>query len=179
MAAAPKAAQIRFAAIDPFATPFHQCFAKNARRLDWRGGIAPLFLSHILAENPGAEVNRMLPVGTFRRPQPGQSFMVVDILWSPHIGGEYQFVLLNQWNGRVFGSLPPADDPGCAMDGPKECAVLEHYNFVLDGDSARAAFGEPKEEIDCAGIGLFHYDPPLKFDFSHLKDPYLAPVARW
>ena len=84
----------------------------------------------------------------------------------------------NGYNGRAFHSPPLAGETGCAMSAPEAC-WHSIDNFTLDDASARAAFGEPQEEIDCAGIGLLHYDPPLKFDFSHLEHPYLAPVARW
>ena len=176
--AAPKAARVDFAALDPFGTPFYQCFTENAQRLNWRAGIGAAGFATILTEAPGAEMERMMAVGTFRRPNPGESFIVVDNNFNLHLSGEYQFVAVNARNGRFFDSPPLAGQTGCAMDAPEACWHSMN-NYVLDDASARAAFGEPQEDIDCAGIGLLHYDPPLKFDFSHLDHPYLAPVARW
>ena len=177
--AAPKAARIDFAAINPFATPFYQCFAENARRLNWRAGVGSLGFSALFTQIPGAEMEKMLAVGTFRQPGAGQSFMVVDVVWDLNVSGEYQFVVANAHNGRVFDGPPLAGESGCAVDDPAACWHSVADNFVLDAESARAAFGEPKEVIDCAGVGLLHYDPPLKFDFSAREHPYLAPVARW
>ena len=179
LAVAPKMARIDPAALDPFGTPFHQCFAENAKRLNWTGGVASLFFAALLRENPDAGVERMLPVGTFRRPQPGQSFMVVDIVWNSRISGAYQFFVLNERDGRVFASIPLAGERPCGPDEPDKCPTLEVNNYVVDERSVRAAFGAPAETIDCAGVRLLHYDPPLEFDFSHRDDPYLAPVARW
>ena len=174
LASAPKAARVDFAALDPFNTPFHQCVAENARRLNWRGGISTPFIGLMLVENSAASVLRMLPIGVFRRPQAGQSFMVVDSPASNRhrFNGEFQFVVVNFLNQRAFYDAPLPGEDG-------DLFQPDLANYLLDPETARAAFGEPREEIDCAGIGLFHYDPPLKFDFSHLENPYLAPVARW
>ena len=177
--AAPKAARIDFAAINPFATPFYQCFAENARRLNWRAGVGSLGFSALFTQIPGAEMEKMLAVGTFRQPGVGQSFMVVDVVWNLNVSGEYQFVVANAHNGRVFSQPPLAGETGCAADDPAACWHPVADNFVIDAAAARAAFGEPKEVIDCAGVGLLHYHPPLKFDFSDREHPYLAPVARW
>ena len=177
--AAPKAARIDIAALNPFGTPFYQCFAENARRLNWRSGIGALSFSTMFTEVPGAEVERMMAVGTFRRPERGQSFMVVDVVFNLNLSGEYQFAAVNGHNGRVFGNPPLAGETGCAADAPDACWHPVTGNFILDDASVRAAFGEPQEEINCAGVGLFHYDPPLKFDFSGREHPYLTPLARW
>ena len=176
---APKAARIDFAALDPFATPFQQCFVENAKRLDWRGGIMTLLFARQPLVHSRVEIERLLPVGVFRRPGAGQSFMVAENSFSRRaVSGEFDFVLANLHNGRLFRVPPRAGDTGCAAGDPQTCPTPGD-NFVLDAAAARAAFGEPKEVIDCAGVGLLHYDPPLKFDFSHLENPYLAPVARW
>lgn len=175
----PKAARVDHAALDPFNTPFYQCFAENARRLNWRAGLGNLDFGMIMTEVPGAEMERMMSVGTFRRPGAGQSFMVVDVVFNLNVSGEYQFVAANSHDGRVFAKPPLAGETGCAADEPEACWHPVADNFVLDDASARAAFGEPQEVVNCAGVGLFHYDPPLKFDLTHLEHPYLAPVARW
>ena len=176
---APKAARIDFAALDPFATPFQKCLAENAARLDLRGGITTIALARLPLVHSGAEIERLLPVGVFRRPEPGQSFMVADYSFSRRaVSGEFDFVLVNRHNGRYFYAPPLAGETGCAADDPARCSFLVD-SHAMDAATARAAFGEPKEEINCAGIGLLHYDPPLKFDFSARDNPYLAPVARW
>ena len=51
--AAPKAARIDLAALNPYGTPFYQCFAKNAQRLNWRSGIGALGFSTIFTQTPG------------------------------------------------------------------------------------------------------------------------------
>ena len=159
---APKAARIDFAELDPFASPFQQCFAQNAKRLDWRGGIMTMLFARLPLVHSGVELERLLPVGVFRRPGAGQSFMVVEYSFSHRaISGEFDFVLANLHNGRLFRAPPRAGETGCAAGDPQSCPVPVD-NLALDADAARAAFGEPKEVIDCAGVGLLHYDPPLQ-----------------
>ena len=179
-AAAPKMARMDWEALDPYATPFQQCFAENARRLDWTAGVSANTLAPmLLMANPNAGINRGLAVGVFRREGAGQSFMVADFLTGSTnwVSGEFQFVAVNWADGRAFHtySSPAAGDQGCPE---KEC-VYERPHVVMDFAAARAGFGEPQEVVNCEGIYLLHYDPPLKFDFSHLEDPYLALVARW
>ena len=181
--AAPKMARNDIAALDLFNTPFYRCFAENAQRLNWRAGIstAPL---RTVTEVPGAE-NRILPVGVLRRPQAGQSLMLVDLVFNLEPVGEYQFVIANAREGRAFYDAPPAGERGCAVNEPGACWFLPSGgDRVLSVADARAAFGEPQEEINCAGVGLLHYDPPLRLDLSHATEPnptpaYHAPVARW
>ena len=174
--AAPKIARIDFAALDFYGAPLYQCFAENARRLNWRAGIGALGFDRLFLEVPGAEVERMMAVGTFRRPQPGQSFIVADQNYNLNLSGKYDFAVLNFHNGRIFGEPPLPGEEGCA-DGPEACLVAD--NSILDAAAARAAFGEPKEEIECEGLGFWHYDPPLNFNFPDGKHPYLTPIARW
>ena len=176
---APKAARIDFEALDPFATPLQKCFAEHATRLGLRGGIMTYSMESLPLLHPGAEVERLLRVGVFRRSAPGESFMVVEQSYTHRaLSGEFDFVLANLYNGRYFHHPPLTGETGCKVDDQAAC-LRPVNNYDLDPASARAAFGEPKEEINCAGVGLLYYDPPLKFDFSHLDDPYLAPVVRW
>ena len=180
---APKLARVDFAALNPFRSPFYQCFAETAQRLNWRAGIstAPY---RTVTEMPGAEV-RILPVGVFPRPGEGQSFMVVDIFFNLLPIGEYQFVATNSRNGRALYNPPLEGETGCAVNEPGACWFFPHEaSRIMDVADARAAFGEPKEEINCAGVGLLHYDPPLRFDFTGKTEAtptpaYLTPVARW
>ena len=181
--AAPKIARNDLAALDFYGAPFYQCFAENAQRLNWRAGIstAPF---RTVTEVPGAE-NRVLPIGVVRRPGAGQSFMLADINFNLKPVGEYQFVVANAYQGRAFYYAPLAGEQGCAMNQPGACWFLPSGgDRILSAADARAAFGEPKEEINCAGVGLLHYDPPLRLDLSHAVEPtptpaYHAPVARW
>ena len=75
--------------------------------------------------------------------------------------------------------MPLAGETGCAVNQPESCPYSVVLPIMLDSAVIRRVFGEPKEVIECSGIGLMHYDPPLSFDFSQHKHPYLAPMARW
>ena len=177
LAAAPKLAKVEYAALDLYQTPFNQCVVENARRLGWSGGVSSPFFAPLMLSNSSADLRRMLPVVAFRRPGEGQSAIAVDSIASNarRFNGEFQFVVANFYNGRIAATLPNPHRPG----KPAAEMKAEEAHYFIDPDSVRRAFGEPKEVIDCAGVGLLHYDPPLTFDFSHLDDPYLAPVARW
>ena len=70
----PKMTRMDFAALDPFNTPFYQCFAENARRLNWRSGIGSLSFSTQFTEVPGANMERMLAAAMHRSSRGGAVF---------------------------------------------------------------------------------------------------------
>ena len=161
--AAPKALSIGREKLDPFATPFQRCFAENAGRLEWSAGVATR--THMLLMNPDAGINRMARVWVIRDGGKTRLFPGVgptNISWWQ--GGDFQFVAVNLFNGRVFGRPPRQADKGCAPNYPEIQQCIQATPIILDEATARNVFGEPAEVIDCAGVGLLHYDPPLRFD---------------
>ena len=168
--AAPGALSIRAAELDAFSSPFHRCFAENARRLNWSGGLAGYYQTAHLAANPDAGVERVLPVSVRR--EAGGSEVLSHWIFNRHwYSGEYQFVALSGFNGRVFHTLPSAAEPGCPRERANECLYPAHFGAVVDAAAVAAAFGEPQEIVDCEGFGFFHYDPPLRFDLAPLGAP--------
>ena len=177
---APKALAIRAAALEPFNTPFHQCFNAAAGRLGWRGGIASSGMTHPLTADAGNRVESMTPVGILRG-ETGRSRFYLD--WTVynrhHFSGDFQFVVANGFNGRVFDRLPhAAEERGCPPSGAEECEIVSSPALILDDAAIRGAFGEPDEIVDCAGVGLYHYDPPIRLDFSATDNPDFAQVGR-
>ena len=177
---APKALAIRADALDAFNTPFYKCFNDAANRLGWKGGVANASMTHPLTANPGNPVERMLPVGVLRRGA-GQSRFYLD--WQNfnrhHFNGDFQFVVSNGFNGRIFDYLPRVpEDRGCLMSGEGECQSRQPPALILDDASIRGAFGDPAEIVECAGMGLYHYDPPIRLDFSAMENPDFAQVGR-
>ena len=189
-----KALAIRTTALDPLETPFQKCFAENAQRLGWTGGIASVVFGQLLTAHPTAGVGQMMHVSVFRaedthdglipaNPHPaanGNSILVTDNLSSNENEniGEFQFAVANVFRGRSFYQLPREIDKGCPLsDFAGECGTLGGLLAMLDEESIRRAFGEPKEVIDCAGVGLLHYDPPLRFDESFRR--HYALLGRW
>ena len=162
--AAPKALSIERDALDPHAAPFQQCFAENARRLEWRAGLAPVYLTHMLVTNPAAGVEKMAAVNVERgeRPRLTPNVSASNVSWWRR--GDFQFVVVNLFNGRIYGRPPRAADKGCAPSAPEFLQCMQATPYILDEATARGTFGEPAEVIDCAGVGLFHYDPPLRLD---------------
>ena len=194
---AAKAASISAAALDPLATPFQQCFAENARRLGWKAGISTTDFGQLLTAHPAAGVERMMHVGVYRakdalggqlpaNPHPGaggRSVLVADNTAANghENSGEFQFAITRFFRGRVFTLPPRAGEEGCPTADPgAACNPVRYFggHGMIDVEAYRLALGEPKEVIECAGIGLLHYDPPLKFDFSG-RDSHLAPVGIW
>ena len=165
--AAPKLARIDFAAMDPFATPFQKCFAENARRLEWTSGIIPLHFELQMFANPEAGIeNYTRPWTVWLQ---GQSHLVHYVGHSNlrRGGKEVQFVTLNVHNDRFFARPPRGGgDKGCAINDFRSCTAWEGENVILSGKVAKGAFGEPAEIVECAGLALYHYDPPLRMGFS-------------
>ena len=176
---APRAAAIDRENLDPFSAPFHRCFAENARRLGWKGGVATGFFALPLAANPSAEVERILPVGALRRGA-GDSFMYVDwTVFSRHwFNGEFQFALVNDHRGRVSWDVPTPAHPACPPEAREPCMPPGHGALFLDDAAARGAFGDPAEIVECGGLAFYHYDPPLRFDFSGMDNPDFARAGR-
>ena len=165
-----KAAAIDLEKMDPFGTPFQKCFAESARRLGWRRGIGLQYQSFILAGNPDDEIGRMPMIQrNYRLGNPPpitglQSFSNRNWWRDAEGKSEFQFAVVNLFQGRVFGRPPRgAEDAGCPPTIPEMLECFSSPEFILDEATARRTFGEPAEVIDCGGAGLFHYDPPLRF----------------
>ena len=179
-AAAPKIFAIDSAALDPFNTPFHRCFAENAKRLGWTGGIAGNG-APILEANPNAGVAQAMPI-YFHDGGPGRSALATHWYvsnWHRFIG-EFQFVMLNEHKGRAFYSLIPPRDEGdlCATDD-HECIWGPSAQGSINEERVRGAFGEPAEVVECEGVAFFHYDPPMRFDFSGVDIPHARVVGKF
>ena len=179
---APRAAETDADHLDPFNTPFQQCFAENAKRLNWKGGIATAPLALHLRADPNAEIERMLLVvnwSAFAR-NPGESALLVDWLqinrrW---FSGDFQFVAVNDFKGRVYRDPPGRGHSGCAHAERRECGSATDEGFFLGEEAVRAALGEPAEVVECDGIGFLHYDPPLNFNLGDVDNPDLKVVGR-
>ena len=178
LAALPKVFAVDMEKLNPFNSPFHQCFAEAANRLDWEGGVGQLLIMPPLKANPNANVNRVVSAIALRSPQPGMSGMFME--WHMHnrhwFNGEFQFVVVNGFNGRVFERAPREQDAGCAFEDVSPC--ISNPAMILDERTVRGALGEPQEIVECAGVGFYHYDPPIRLDVSHLPDPHLTPIGR-
>ena len=179
---APKALAIRAEGLDPFNTPFQRCFAKAANRLDWRGGISTFNERDLPAWRPAHGVEKMLPVGVLRRGA-GQSVLYLDWIDTNrhYFDGAFDFVIVTGFNGRAFMRLPRGKSDEklqCPMSELNTCVRPGARPLVLDEQSIRGAFGDPAEIVECEGVGLYHYDPPIQLDFSNLENPDGAPVGR-
>ena len=178
LAALPKVAAVDAEKLDYFDSPFHRCFARAANRLGWEGGVGQVLFMPTLQSNPNANVNRFVSAVALRSPQPGRSGMFVD--WHAHnrnwFNGEFQFAVVNGFNGRVFERAPRERDAGCPIEDFSPC--ISNSAMVLDDRAVRGALGEPQEIVECAGVGFYHYDPPIRLDFTHLSDPHFAQIGR-
>ena len=174
-AAAPKALAVRFAALNPFNAPFYQCFEEAAGRLNWTGGAASFPLIEMMA-NERLDVERIIPVGALRR-GPGRSRMYLDWVGinRHYFSGEFQFVYVSAFKGRVF-KVPPRGEEDRGEPVPDRPESM--HAFALTDADVRGAFGDPAEIVECEGAALYHYDPPLRFDFSAAENPDFAQVGR-
>ena len=164
--AVPGAASVSVGGLNPYASPFHRCFAENAARLGWTAGLAHWHAAMQLLVAPDAGIERVVTIEVLRgaggdsavRASLGAAFNRRWLL------DEFQFAAVNGFNGRVFYATPDATEPGCPTARASECFHPGHWSNIVDEGSVRAAFGEPDEIVDCAGFGFYHYDPPLRFD---------------
>ena len=174
----PKAARLDFAALNPFETPFQKCFAQNARQRGWTGAMASVHYNLAMFLNPDAEQENYIKGYVPENLPPGErAFHFSSILtnWR-RASGEFQVVAVNAHHGRLFARPPRDRDIGCPVSDP--ACLRENINsgLPLSDGVVRAAFGDPAEIVECAGIGLYHYDPPLRFDFS--ENPNGAVLGR-
>ncbi len=165
--------------LDSFASPFQQCFASNAKKLGWTGGIGT-FLFYPLIARPDTDIDRYLIVGVLRRKGIRESQLYLDwTLGNRHwFSGEFQFVVINGFNDRLL-IRPPADasSSSCSIKEYYECLPRGHTALIMDSQAAIGAFGEPHSVVSCAGLSFFHYDPPIRLDHSGIKNPDLQRVG--
>ena len=174
----PKAARLDFAALNPFETPFQKCFAQNARQRGWTGSLASAHYNLAMFLNPDAEQENYIKgyvPGNLPSGERAFHFSANLTNWR-RASGEFQVVVVNAHQGRLFARPPRAQDAGCPVSEPA-CLRENINNGIPMSDSVvRAAFGDPAEIVECAGVGLYHYDPPLRFDFS--ENPNGAVLGR-
>lgn len=169
-----KATAMDWKKMDPFGTPFQQCFVENAARLGWRQGVG---ISYYIAPATDPRLKgktRLAPVwiGRFHDGRGGIIHRITphaENINKNYWTGDIQFVAVNMFNERVWSRPPRAGDLGCAPRHPDylECmySMETSLNVVMDESAARQVFGEPAEVVDCgAGGAFFHYDPPLHFN---------------
>ena len=166
--ALPKAARMDFTALDPFATPFQKCFAEHAQKRGWTGAVLSAFFYLPVFSNPDAELkNYVKSWAPFGKPAGENQYMYSPQLTNWHRArGPFQVVVANFHQGLLHTRPPRAQDAGCPVSEPS--CINEHGSagLPLHDRVIRAAFGDPAEIVECAGVGLYHYDPPLQFGIS-------------
>ena len=166
--ALPKAARMDFTTLDPFATPFQKCFAENAQKRGWTGVVAPAFFYLTVFSNPDAGLKNY--IGTwapFGKPPGENQFMYSRFLANWHRARDpFQVVVANLHQGLLHTRPPRAQDAGCPVAEPSCLNAHGNAGIPPHDRIIRAAFGDPAEIVECAGVGLYHYDPPLQFGIS-------------
>lgn len=166
--------------LNTYDSPFHKCFTAAAQRLNWHGGVMNYIYTLMLASNPDAGIERALPVGVIRRGG-GESRLFLDwtVTSRHHFSGEFQFVVANKVGKRVFLTPPLTERRrrGCRLEN-LHSFVCGYPALMLDDTAVRGAFGEPAEIVNCAGVDLYHYDPPIKTYFPPEEDPHFAQIGR-
>ena len=161
--AVPKVARMDFAAMDPFGSPFQKCFAENARRLGWTSGVMGLHFLMPMFANPDAKMENYIMGGVVWREEEG-AFVVsggAGTANTNRMSDEVQFAVVNAHKGRLFGKPPRVEDAGCPLSHQYPCTGDSAVLRVLDPPAEQRVGGGPAEIVECAGIALYHYDPPL------------------
>ena len=180
IAVAVAAPKIPTESISFFDSPFAVCLRENANRLHWRGGIGSWTFFRNAIIDPQNPIERGLPVENLsvfgERYQDIPLIVTWDISNRSHFAGEFQVVAVNHYQGARFAFPPENEAEGCRDE---KCLGQNPISRFVDEETARAVFGEPAEIVECEGVGLFHYDPPIRLDFSNraAKD-FPAPLPR-
>lgn len=169
-AAAPRAAAVEWRNLNPYANSFYECLHKAAQRLNAKSVIVPTNHREILAY-PEWRWESWMIVGVARGER---GFVYSD---GPHHRdmkhGPYKLVIPNASGGKFSVMSPGRREPFvCSYEDWHRCVPYFHSASVLDGKTIRAAFGEPKEVIQCpAGHSVFYYDPPIAVEKNELSAP--------
>ena len=167
-ASIPKIAAIDSEKLSPFNLPFHQCASETAQSRGWRGVVGNGFFTSELVADPSNGIERELPVITYNhriaRNAPRMPMLAEWAIGNRNwFSGEFDFVIVNGRDGKVHGRTPGIRDTSCPANDFARCTA----DFaVIDEASVVATFGEPDERIECLGLLLLAYDPPVRVDMS-------------
>ena len=180
LVAAPKIAAIQPERLSPYNTPFHRCVSDAAKSRGWRAAIGSIWMTSELMLDPDNGIERELTVLNPRhlRGQLGAVGRPGDPLWVEwtinnrhQFNGEFDFAIVNLRNELYFRLPGPA---ACSRARGRFCGADPH---AIDGEILRRTFGEPSEILECDGVGIFAYDPPVRVDMSEVPDwGYGAPL---
>ena len=156
-----------FQNFSPLETPYAVCVRKAARRLGWTGGIGIYGFWNQAVVDPENPIKQNMVVNNiefFRNAYKEKSLWVMWDATNRHwYSGEFQVVAVDKYKGRRFFAPPRRQEDGCLLDS--QCAQYVPSRS-LDEKTVRGVFGDPQEIVECEGVALFHYDPPLIYDFS-------------
>ena len=184
-AAAVAAPKIPTEPISFFDSPFAVCLRENANRLHWRGGIGSFGFFYNAIIDPQNPIERALPVENLGVLSERYRDIPLVVVWDGvnrhHFSGEFQVVAVNHYKERRFPFPPESEADECRGEkcSSQNPGGVQISRFV-DAETARAVFGEPAEIIECEGVGLFHYAPPVRLDFSDRRQTkdFPAPLPR-
>ena len=179
VAAAPKIAAIDSELLSPYNTPFHRCVSEAAKERGWRAGIGSVFGMSELVIDPDNGVERKLTVQDPR--YDGEQYRS-DPLWvewtitNRHwFNGEFDFAVVNFHDGRYF-SYPP-DPLALSYCDARTWPGCGRNRHAISEEIVRSTFGEPSETLECAGLKILAYDPPVRVDMSAVPDwGYATPI---
>ena len=179
LVAAPKIAAIETERLSPYNTPFHRCVSDAAKSRGWRAGIGNTWFTGELMIDPDNGVERELTVINPRylgEPDADKLWVEWTISDRNQFNGEFDFAIVNFHNGLMFGVPPgPFRGPDCSQRSHPACGADVR---AVDEQMLRRTFGEPSETLECAGVGIFVYDPPVRVDMSEVPDWGYATTIR-
>ena len=170
-ASAPKIAAIEVDKLSPYETPFHRCVTAAAKERQWRASAGHGFITPALVLDPDNGIDNSLLVvnpRTYGGPFLNHPLYAEWAATNRHRTNDaFDFVVVNARDDRIFGRAPREQDRGCPPERGEEC--IPPLGFI-NAEIVRDTFGEPDEIVECAGIALFGYDPPVRVDMSHIPD---------
>lgn len=151
--------------ISPFNTPFSVCVKQAANRLGWTGAIGVYRFWNRAVIDPSNPIRQNVVVEALPRIEQYKDiplFINWDFTNRHWNSGEFQVVAIDNYKGNNFLAPPRTTADACATDG---CRHLNTLRSISE-ESARAVWGAPAEVVECEGVGLYHYDPPIRYDHS-------------
>ena len=153
--------------LNPFNSPYMKCINANAKQYNWTGVIGVYNWWNLPLLDKSNSIKQLLPIEIAAYDKETNAPLVV-VNWNTvnrHMfHGEFQVVALDNYNGNDFSVMPRNIYDQCSG----KCNFTEKHPFHrIDESIAKIAFGKPDKILECEGVGLYYYDPPIKLNFKN------------
>ena len=161
--------------ISPFNTAFDNCIKQAAKRLGWTGAIGTYRFWNRAVIDPDNPISQSLNVEALPRSEQfaDTPFYINWEFTNRHwYTGDFQAVAIDRYNDKRFVAPPRTKADACET---QSCRNLFASRYI-DEATAQAVWGVPAEVVECEGVAIYHYDPPITYDFSNRTTAHDYPI---